>query len=312
MTAQRIDVGEVSLSVTTAGSGPPVVLLHGFPQTAYCWRHQIPALVTAGYRVIAPDLRGFGKSDAPDDVGSYRSDLLVGDVVGLLDALDEQTAVVVGHDWGAQLAWWSADLAPDRVRAVAALSVPFARRSPGPPIEILRSRADGWFFYMDYFQQPGVAEAELGSDPAAFLAAMLFTSSGQGPAMKPLRAEGARFLDQLTVPDQLPDWVTKEDLDVYVEAFVESGWTGPLSWYRAMDPSWHALPALCTRPVTMPSAFLGGERDPVLMFTPRKHMATHLTDLREETILPDVGHWIAEEAPEETTAFLLRFLESVG
>lgn len=308
----RIGVGEVTLSVTVEGDGPAVVLCHGFPQTSHCWRHQVPTLVAAGYRVVTPDLRGFGGSDTPQEVEAYRSDRLVGDLTGLLDALDLEDAVVVGHDWGAQLAWWTAALAPERVRAVVGLSVPFARRSAGPPIEILRSRADGWFFYMDYFQEPGVAEAELGARTRDFLAAMFYTVSGSGPAMKAIRKEGSVFLDQLTIPETLPPWLTDHDLDTYVAAFERSGWTAPLNWYRAMDPSWHALPELGTQKLTMPSAFLGGERDPVLMFTPRRHMQTWLTDFREETILPGIGHWIAEESLRDTTEFLLRFLESTG
>ena len=302
----------ISAAVHGSDSDPTVLLLHGFPQTSHCWHHQIDPLVAAGYHVVTPDLRGFGQSDVPQEVDSYLIGTVVADVTSVIEGLGLEKAVVVGHDWGASLAWTTAALAPDRVRAVAALSVPFTRRPSSPPIERLVEKAGGLFFYMDYFQTKGPAEAEFEADPRGLLLAMLHTASGAGTPRMPGPRGSTKLSDQQVLPDALPPWLSEEDLDAYVMAFAKTGWTGALNWYRAMDPSWRAFPTVGTVPLPMPSAFLAGEKDLVLAFTPRKHHAELLTDLREELILPGIGHWVAEEAPQQTTDFLLRFLSQVA
>ena len=294
------------------GAGPLVVLLHGFPELPNCWRHQVGPLVAAGYRVVAPALRGYAGSPAPTEVSAYTMDKLADDVAGVIEAAGVDSAVVVGHDWGAGVAWATAGLRPERVRAVVGLSVPFTARSQSPPIERLASLFGDQFFYMVYFQQPGVPEAELGADPRDFLVRMYKASSGDPlPGSIASQPASAQFLDQLPPVETLPAFLDEASLDANAAAFAATGFTGPLNFYRAMDTSWAAVPTLATpeRALTMPAAFIAGEKDLVLAFTPKAGMAPPLvTDLRLDVTIPGVGHWVQQEAPEETTAALLEFL----
>jgi len=297
------------------GSGPLVVLLHGFPELPSCWRHQVGPLVAAGYRVVAPYLRGYGDSPAPSDPRAYTADLLADDVAALIEASGEEQALVVGHDWGAAVAWWTAQLRPERVRALAALSVPFTVRSRQPPLERLREVMGDRLFYMLHFQTPGIAEAELSADVRGFLLGMYAASSANPPpgALQALPAATGRFVDQLPVPDVPPGFLDPADLDASVDTFTRTGFTGGLNYYRAMDLTWHGVPALADARVRCPAAFLAGERDLVLAFTPTRGMAPpHVTDLRAREILPGVGHWVQQEAPEATTTFLLGFLSGLA
>lgn len=289
------------------GRGPLVVLLHGFPELPYSWRHQIAPLRDAGWRVVVPYLRGYGPSPSPSDPASYTSDILADDIATLIEGCGEDEAVVVGHDWGAGVTWATAQLRPDRVRAVAALSVPYTTRSRTPPVERLRAMFPDTFFYIVHFQEPGVADAELAKDVRRTLLGVYADAPLSGNV-----TAGASFVDRLPLTDTLPAFVDAADLAEHVATFERTGFTGALNYYRAMDLTWHKLPELGTRPIEMPVTFIAGDQDPVLAFTPMRSMGPpHLTDLRGMTMVPGAGHWVQQQAPEAVTAALIWFLDGV-
>ncbi|HEY1450218.1 MAG TPA: alpha/beta hydrolase [Solirubrobacteraceae bacterium] len=292
MSRTAIATNGVELSVLDEGAGPLVVLCHGFPELAYSWRHQIPALTKAGYRVVVPDMRGFGESSIPEPVEDYDVVSLCGDMTGLLDALDEQQAIFVGHDWGANVVWQLAVLAPERVRAVAGLSVPFVPRAPAAPIPIMR-RHLGEDFYIVWFQQPGVADEALARDVRRTL-----TTSRQWTA-------------DWAVEDghepRLAAWLSEQELAVYVTAFERTGFTGGLNWYRNIDRNWELTADVAERHVEQPAMFLTGELDPVRRFMPAEAMHGRVDDLRAEIVVAGAGHWVQQQAPQEVNAALLEF-----
>jgi pimeloyl-ACP methyl ester carboxylesterase len=296
MTERKVAANGIELNVVDEGEGPLVVLCHGFPELAFSWRHQVPALVAAGYRVLAPDMRGFGASSAPAEVDAYDVATLCDDMCALLDAVDEDSAIFVGHDWGANVTWQLAVLHPERVRAVAGLSVPFVPRAPAAPIPIMR-RHLGEDFYIVWFQQPGVADAALASDVRRTL-----TTSRQWTA-EWAREDGARR--------EPPPWMSEQELDVYVEAFQRTGFTGGLNWYRNIDRNWELTTAVAERRIEQPALFLTGELDPVRRFMPAEAMHGWVTDLRAEIVVPGAGHWVQQQAPEAVNAALLEFLGGV-
>lgn len=296
--------------------GPLVVLCHGFPELAWSWRHQLPALAEAGYRVVAPDQRGYGGTDRPEAVEDYDIFHLTGDLVGLLDLLGEEQAVFVGHDWGSLVAWQLSLLHPERVAGVCGMSVPFVPRAPAPPVEIFRVIFQDQFFYILYFQEPGVADAELGSDPARTMRRML--AGLADPAdLTPEQAsaagalDGRGFVDRLPEPDGLPAWLTQPELDHYVEVFARTGFTGGINWYRNLDRNWELTPQLDGARVDAPSFFIGGAVDPVLRMTSPEGQEAWLSDHRGSMLIDGVGHWVQQEAPEQVNAALLGFLDQL-
>jgi pimeloyl-ACP methyl ester carboxylesterase len=314
ITHRSVEVGPLAMHIAEAGSGPLVLLLHGFPECWYSWRHQLPALAAAGYHVVAPDQRGYGRTGAPGDGGvdKYTMLHLVGDVIGLIDALGEEQAVVVGHDWGAPVAWNTALLRPDRIRGVVGLSVPYTPRGSTPPLELLRAVFSDRF-YICYFQQPGVADAELSRDPRSTFRRMLVAASGDGPLGGiPVVPEGGGFLDLCPEPEQLPGWLTESDIDVFVEEFAHSGFTGPLNWYRTLDLSWELSAAWWHAKVTVPALYLAGDRDLAVSFTGGTNgLADIITDLREARLLPGCGHWTQQERPAEVNEAMIAFLSGL-
>jgi pimeloyl-ACP methyl ester carboxylesterase len=295
--ARRVAVADgIELSVSDLGSGPAVVLCHGFPELAYSWRHQVQPLLDAGYRVLVPDMRGYGASSAPAEVDAYDVASLCGDMVGLLDALGESQATFIGHDWGANVVWWLAAIHPDRVRAVAGLSVPFVPRAPAAPIPIMRAHL-GEDFYIVWFQQPGVADAALGSDVRRTL-----TTSRQWTA---------QWAEEDGAVRKRPEWLTEDDLQVYVDAFERTGFTGGLNWYRNIDRNWQLMEPYGDRRIEQPAMFLTGELDPVRTFMPAEAMDGWVTDLRSKTVVPGAGHWVQQQAPEAVNAELLGFLAAL-
>jgi pimeloyl-ACP methyl ester carboxylesterase len=273
---------------------PVLVLLHGFPELGYSWRHQVPALRDAGYRVVVPDLRGFGRSDAPEDVEAYATDVLAADVLALLDDAGAERGVVIGHDWGADVAWKTAWMHPERVAAVAGLSVPFAPRAPAPPLELIR-RSLGEDFYMVWFQEPGVAEEALSRDVRRTLSTMSVWN-----------ATWAERADE--DPPRVPKFMSEEELDVYVEAFERTGFRGGLSYYRNIDRNWERTAHLDARKIDQPALFLTGERDPVRQFMPAEVMDGWVLDLREKIVVPGAGHWVNQETPDAVNEALMKWL----
>ncbi len=313
ITHRTIETNGISMQIAEVGEGPLVLLLHGFPELWYSWRHQLPALADAGYHAVAPDVRGYGRTDAPEAIESYTMLNHTADAVGVLDALGEKTAVVFGHDWGAPMAWSCALLSPDRFPAVAALSVPFMPRSPMPPIQLLKQMFPNNFFYMLYFQQPGPAEAELEADVRKFMRLMLYGASGDAPqgALLSQKPKDAKLLEGMPEPKQLPSWLTEADLDYYTHEFERTGFRGGLNRYRNMDRDWEQLPQLAGAKVQQPALFIAGDRDLVLSFTGVDVMKANVPNLRDVMMLSGCGHWTQQERPAEVNAALIQFLREL-
>ncbi len=298
----------IDIYVAEAGDGPVVVLCHGFPELWFSWRHQIPVLVEAGYRVVVPDQRGYGDTTKPDRVEDYDILRLTGDLTGLLDALGADDAVFAGHDWGAAVVWNMALLHPDRVRAVVALSVPFQARSKVPPTQRMREIFGDRFFYQLYFQEVGPADREFEADVRRSLR-MFYGPTNPGAFAGGLPpAEGTGVLDLFRDTGRPPRWLTDDDFEVYVRTFERSGFFGPLSWYRNHDRNWELTPQLAGAEVAQPALFMAGAADAVNLFMSRDAMRARVRDLRELPDVPGAGHWLQQERPQEVNEALLRFL----
>ena len=311
---RTIRANGIDIHVAEAGRGPAAILCHGFPETWYSWRHQIPALVEAGYRVIAMDMRGFGETSAPERVDDYTMLHLVGDVIGVLDGLELPRAVVIGHDWGAPVAWNTALMRSDRVRGVVGLSVPYTPRSPTSLLQVMRARGnDG--FYMLYFQQPDVP-AELAKDTKLTLRRMFYTLSGDPPEAErwnTIVPQGGTFVQSLADPQELPAWLSEEDLEAYSEAYRRSGFRGGLNWYRNVDRNAELLAPFDAAKISVPALFIGGKRDAVVQWSEQsiQRLPSNLTDWRGTVLIESAGHWVQQEAPVEVNEALLRFLGSL-
>ncbi|MCQ8193756.1 alpha/beta fold hydrolase [Streptomyces rugosispiralis] len=315
MRHRTLHANGINIHIAEAGEGPLVILLHGFPELWYSWRHQLGALAAAGFHVIAPDLRGYGQTTVLPDVKAYGMQAMVDDVVGMLDALDEPTAALVGHDWGAQIGWACAQLAPERFPALAALSVPYHRRPPAPMTQALRRWADGKFNWLLHFQAPGVAEAELQTDVERSMRLIFSALSGDAPDGLAIRLltglpAGSRLLDPIPEPARLPSWLAESDLSYYAEEFRRTGFTGALNRYRNVDRDWEELPALGATPIRRPVLFVTGELDTATRFMDTDAMRQYVPNLRGPVVLPGCGHWIQQERPSEVNALLVDFLSS--
>lgn len=311
---QMIETNGVRLRTVVEGKGPLVILLHGFPQCWYLWRHQIDPLVQAGFQVAVPDQRGFAGSDCPPAIADYNIRNLAADVAGIALALGHETFFLIGHDWGCVVAWNTALLHEDVCKAVLGMSVPTWRMDPGvinPP------GMDDRFWYIRYFQEPGVAEAELESDLARSLLSIYYTLSADAPPrsfIRQLEHPGtSRMLDTMVTPKLLPAWLTKEDLVYYVEQYRRSGFRGPINWYRNIPTNDALTPELRSKRFTQPAAFVAGAADDVLLFDPdwRERLPRAFDDLRFIEVVEGAGHWVQMEKPEQTTALMLRFLRGL-
>jgi pimeloyl-ACP methyl ester carboxylesterase len=315
ITHRHIQAGDLTMHIAEAGQGPLVLLLHGFPESWYSWRHQLTALAAAGYHAVAPDQRGYAETGPPGDgsrpaeAGDYTILHLTGDVFALMDALGEERAVVAGHDWGAPVAWHCALFRPDRIRGVAGLSVAYRPRGSAPPVAALRA-ALGERFYMVYFQQPGVADAELSRDPASTFRAILCGLSGDGPGMSLVPAGGG-ILDLIAPPTALPAWLTEQDIDAYVTQFAQAGFSGPLNWYRNLDRNFELTGAWKHAPVLVPALFMAGQRDSVLDYISPSGLERVVPRLTASLTLPGCGHWIQQERPDEVSAAMISFLQGL-
>ena len=321
----QVDANGISVHTVSMGEGPLVVFCHGFPESWYSWRHQLPVVAAAGYRAVALDMRGYGQTSKPADIAAYSMSHLVGDVVGVVAALGERQAVVVGHDWGAPVAWYAALMRPDVFRAVAALSVPYIPPIGGLPEgfsinDLMRANAAGRDYYRLYFQEPGVAEADLEADVERSVLGFMYTISGD------IVADGVHEIgwdghfpmgesvtDQLVVPEQLPAWLTADDVAFYVGEMRQSGYRGGLNWYRNIN----ALPAILApfvgATIDQPALYLGGELDLIAGNTPEALAALPdmVPGLRRSEVLAGAGHWLQQERPEEVNAALVEFLDGL-
>lgn len=312
-----IPVNDIRLRCVVEGSGPLAILVHGWPESWYSWRHQIAPLRDAGYRVVVPDVRGYGGSDRPEPVEAYDMQTMIGDVLGLIDHFGERQAVLIGHDWGAPIVWNTAALHPARVRAVAGLSVPYAPRGKISSTALWRQLYPDRFFYQLYFQEPGRAEAEFEADVRTALRKIYYAGSGDAPKgiFRKDKPPAARMLDDLPDPEALPPWLTERDLDYYVAQFERSGFRGGLNRYRNQDRDWERLTALAGARITPPACFIAGSRDKVLKFVPGvdlvENMKRWIDDLRVCRVIAGAGHWIQQERPAEVNSLLLDFLGSL-
>ncbi|MDZ7910488.1 MAG: alpha/beta fold hydrolase [Rhodococcus sp. (in: high G+C Gram-positive bacteria)] len=324
--------------------GPLVLLCHGFPESASSWHHQMGALAGAGYRAVAMDMRGYGRSSKPVGAEHYSVSRLVEDCVAVVDALGETTAVIVGHDFGAPVAWTAAWTRPDRFRGVVGLGMPFAGRGlaalPNDPTGLERPThahaelsGPALRFYQEYFTLPGsVAEREMEADLRDFLTKCFYSLSAQRPTPPELAGvdllslplenlvdivrgtmcvdNDASFLSRLVSPEQLPNWLSDRDLDRFVSELETSGIRAPLAWYESADLSWEELERFAGQPLTVPALYLGGDKDITTIWgQPAARLASkHILDLRGSVIIEDCGHWIQMEKPKEVNEAILTFL----
>jgi len=323
-THRTIEANGIRIHLAEAGSGPLVLMCHGFPESWYSWRWQLKALAEAGYHAVAPDMRGFGQTDRPDEIDKYTILHLVGDMVGVTDALGAERAVIVGHDWGAPVAWNAALLRPDRFRGVVALSVPFLPRGRTRPTSAMPAM-DQSLFYQLYFQTPGPAEAELARDPRDTIRRLMYSGSGDAPAeadntfgdLAPgMIPRSGGFLTRTVDPAELPAWLTETDIDFFAGEFGRTGFRGGLNWYRNIDRTWELMAPFAGLRVEVPALYVAGDRDLVLKYPGMDRLISNLTkyvpELRKTVMLPGCGHWTQQERAPEVNAEIVGFLRDLG
>ncbi|MDO8290285.1 MAG: alpha/beta hydrolase [Parvibaculum sp.] len=337
-----VDVNGVRLHVVEEGEGPLVILVHGFPELWYSWRFQMPAIAKAGYRVVAIDQRGYGNSSKFWNPDAYRIRPLVGDLVGLVAALGEMSAILIGHDWGAPVVWTAAWLHPDIFRGVLGMSVPFSGRGqialPGNPFgevsphEIhLKVAGPGNDFYQVYFSALGGIIDEIETDLRGWVRDLMWTVSGDAAAAAGFSLEGADPIElirgsalclphgqqmraRFATPPEMPHWLTDRDLDIFVDALERGGFSGPLSFYRNLENNWNDLAHMAGKPLTVPAMFLGAEYDVATWWGAEaiERAPEVMTNWLGSRIISGAGHWLQQEKAEETNAVVREFLEQVG
>lgn len=319
-----VKINGIRMHIAEQGSGPLVLLCHGFPELWYSWRHQLAALAAAGFHAVAPDMRGYGLTEQPSEIGQYTLLHSIGDMVGLLDALQVEQAVIVGHDWGTPLAWAATILRPDRFCGVVALSGPFGPRAPRRPTTVMPQSED-MLFYQLYFQTPGVAEAEFEHDVRLTFRSFLYSISGDAPyltgsvvdrnAVGMVRRDGG-FLSQMLNPVALPPWLSEADVDYYATEFARTGFRGGLNWYRNIDRNWELLSPFAGAKVLVPALYIAGERDVVLDFPGVRERIPNMVEfvprLRRTIILPGCGHWTQQEQAPEVNAAMIDFIRDLA
>nr|WP_280460478.1 alpha/beta hydrolase [Nocardia carnea] len=315
---RSIDTGGVRMHITEQGQGDPVIFCHGFPHTGYVWHRQLAALSAAGYRAIAPDLRGAGRTDAPAAVEEYTNRAVIGDLLALLDDIGAERAVFVGVDFGAALLWELGMRAPERVRGLMVLNNPFAPRSPKPPGYYWAKMAERHFLHMQYFQEPGVADAHLAEQPREFLSRVYYALSGDYHYLDVWQnPPGMRYIDALPQAPQLPwPWLPEAEFDVLATEFERTGFTGGLNWYRALDRNWELTAEYAQAAPAAPVYFVYGENDPDMEgFSgrdPLDTMRAALPDLRAVRRVPGAGHLVQLEATDAVNTFLLDSLRDLA
>ena len=315
---EMIDANGCSIRAAVEGEGPLVLMVHGWPESWYSWRHQMGPIAAAGYTAAAMDVRGYGGSSKPHEIEAYTMETIVGDVQAVADKLGGGKAILIGHDWGAPIVWNSALSDPGRFKAVAGLSLPFMGRGRKPFIDIARELFTdrGLFFYQIYYQDEGVVEAEVEADMHTALRKIYYSISGDAePGSWPVdKKHGSPLLEGLTDPDPFPAWLTREDIDYLVAEFEGSGFRGPINRYRnhRRDFEWQEQFEGVT--IDQPALFITGDRDMGTKMMGRdveSRMRQHVTDLRGYHVLEGCGHWTQQERPAEVTALLLDWLKGI-
>ncbi len=314
-----VDTNGIKMHVAEQGDGPLIVLCHGWPESWYSWRHQIPALAAAGFHVVAPDQRGYGQTDKPEPIEAYNILQLTGDIVGLVNALGAETAIIAGHDWGAPVAWTSALLRPDIFRAVVLLSVPYFPRGQVRPTIGMKAMAGDKNFYQLYFQEPGRVEKELEEDVRRSMLMILYGASGDPPPNERwnfIFDKSKKFTESGVVPKKLPAWLTEADVDFYTNEFKRAGFRGGINWYRNSDRNWELTPFLAGAKLRQPTLFVAGDRDVVIDMVGGAHnvMATldaNVPNLTKKVLLPGAGHWTQQERPKEVNELMVEFVKGL-
>ena len=317
--ANGIEIGYVE-----KGEGPLVLFCHGFPESWYSWRHQISALASAGYKAVALDMRGYGRTESPPSIEAYNISDLVGDVVQAVSVLGESDAVIVGHDWGAPVAWYSALIRPDVFRAVVSLSVPYLAPTVLPSgmdlNEVMRISAGDQDYYRLYFQEPGVAELELEADIHKFMLGFLYTLSGnivtEGIHSKGWAGyfpKGETVLEQLVFPETLPSWLSQDDLKFYVDQFDKTGFRGGLNWYRNIKHMMSSLAPHVGKSLDQPALYLYGEHDLIAGNTVEaiEALPSNLKNLKGLHRFSGAGHWLQQERAEDVSEKIIEFLDQL-
>ncbi len=295
---------------------PLIILVHGWPESWYSWRHQIDALNKLGFRVVAPDVRGYGGSQKPPQIGDYSMSKLIQDTIGIIDFYEREQTILVGHDWGAPIVWNTAAIHPNRVRAVVGLSVPYSPRGKVSSIDLWKSIYKDRFFYQLYFQKPGKAEKELEKNIRLSLQKIYYSGSGDAPKdiFSTKKTPQADMLSDLPLPEKLPKWLTESDLDYFASQF-QHGFGPSLNRYRCQTKDWEELKQLTKAKITVPSCFIAGEKDSVLKFVPDvdlvDHMKPWMTDLRICKIIENIGHWVQQENPKAVNSLIEEFVTSL-
>ena len=321
-----VESNGINIRLATMGEGPLVIFCHGWPESWYSYRHQLPVVAKAGFKAVAYDVRGYGESDKPHEIEAYSMRNMTNDVIGIIDALDYDTAITIGHDWGGPIALNTAALNEDRITATGTLSVPFMGRGPMPTLDLWKEIYKDRFFYQLYFQKEGIAEEEFESDLTRALFMTYTNSDGRGmkfnfekgqSGLVPEKTKDSTFLEGMEVFEDFPDWFSKEDLDYFVSQFEISGLRGPFNRYRAQNIDWHEIPELEGKILEQPAFFVTGTLDPVNFFVPSDQSLTdrikpNYKNLLFAEELEGIGHWTQQEAPEEVNSFILDFLKRVS
>ena len=321
-----VESNGINIRLAMMGEGPLVIFCHGWPESWYSYRYQLPAVADAGFKAVAYDVRGYGESDKPHEIEAYTMRNMTNDVVGIIDALGYDTAITIGHDWGGPIALNTAALNEDRISATGTLSVPFTGRGPMPTLDLWKEIYKDRFFYQLYFQKEGVAEEEFESDLSRSLFMTYTNSDGRGMKFNfeksqsgsvPEKTKDSTFLEGMEMFEDFPNWFTKEDLDYFVSQFEISGLRGPFNRYRAQNIDWHEIPELEGKILEQPAFFITGTLDPVNFFVPSDQSLTdrikpNYKNLLFAEELEGIGHWTQQEAPEEVNSFIIDFLNKVS
>ena len=318
VTFRFIESNGIKMRIAEAGTGPLVLLAHGWPESWYSWRHQMTMLADAGYHAVAPDMRGYGETDKPAAVDDYDVNHVAGDLVGILDALGEETAILVGHDWGAIVAWTTVLLHPSRFTALIAMSVPYGGRVAQSPMESWQEAFGENFFYILYHNEPGgIAEAEYDADPRGLISRLYLSPNSprvQPAITDPLRSAGG-WIGRLGAPMGLPDWLLQEDLDYVVSQFENSGFRGGMNYYRNFHRNWEITEHLQGAKIKIPVLFIAGSRDMVIAGAEKESLTATISrateDLRDVVLIPEIGHWVQQEAPDEVNQAISDFLTEI-